>query len=129
MPYRDDRAEHLKRWLEAELGEVVGLEIASGDASARRYLRLSRAGGRMTDMDAPPPEDCAAFVRIGRMLRDAGVHAPRVHARNLKDGYLLLEDLGRQTYLDSFTHDNAWPRMEAAIEALLRWQCASEPDR
>lgn len=129
MPDRDGRIKQLKYWLETELGGEVPLEVVSADASARRYFRLRHGGESLIAMDAPPPEDCAAFVRIAHLLRDAGVHAPRIYAQDLEAGFLLLEDMGSHTYLDSFTRDNAWPLMADAIDALLCWQGASESGR
>jgi aminoglycoside/choline kinase family phosphotransferase len=79
-------------------------------------------------MDAPPDkEDCRAFLHVASLLRDAGVHAPQVHAQDLEHGFLLLSDLGARTYLDVINEENA-PRLFAdAIEALVRWQLASRP--
>src|SRR5262249_19659981 len=71
----------------------------AGDASMRRYDRLSRAGGSAVLMDAPPPgEDVRPFARIAAMLRDAGLSAPAILAADQERGLLLLEDLGDDTY-------------------------------
>lgn len=68
----------------------------AGDASARRYLRLSRPQGTAVLMDAPPgqADDPAAFVRIARHLSAIGLSPPRVLAQDLAAGFVLLEDLG-----------------------------------
>ena len=39
------------------------------DASFRRYLRISHGPRPAVLMDAPPPEDVGAFLRIGEHLR------------------------------------------------------------
>ena len=51
-------------------------------------------------MDAPPPqEDVRPFVRIGRHLIALGLSAPRdPWPRTTEHGFLLLEDLGDDTY-------------------------------
>ena len=50
-------------------------------------------------MDAPPPqEDVRPFVRIGRHLIDLGLSAPAIHADDDVNGFLLLEDLGDNTF-------------------------------
>lgn len=82
----------------------AGLEVspASEDASFRRYLRVTGRGATRVLMDAPPEhEDCQRFVAIAQHLRDARVHAPEVVARDFEFGYLLLEDLGDETYLSA----------------------------
>jgi N-acetylmuramate 1-kinase len=102
---------------------------ASEDASFRRYFRISAAFGTRIVMDAPPPqEDCRPFVKVAAMLRQAGLNAPEVLAQDLKRGFLLLTDLGNQTYLQALDQDNADQLFGDAIDALIRWQLASRPD-
>ena len=53
-------------------------------------------------VDAPPElEDNPRFVRIAQLFRDAGVRAPRVLAQDFEQGFMLLDDLGDDLYLDS----------------------------
>lgn len=67
----------------------------AGDASARRYERLSIGNLRAVLMDAPPPdEDVSAFVKVTGFLRNLGLSAPQIHASDASNGFLLLEDLG-----------------------------------
>ena len=101
---------------------------ASEDASFRRYFRISAAFGTRIVMDAPPPrEDCRPFVKVAAMLRQIGLNAPEVLAQDLERGFLLLTDLGNQTYLQALDQDNANELFSDAIDALIRWQLASRP--
>ena len=55
----------------------AGERLLAGDASFRKYFRLSRPRGSAVVMDAPPPqEDVRPFVRIGRHLIALGLSAP-----------------------------------------------------
>ncbi len=73
--------------------------LLAGDASFRKYFRLARDGGTAVVMDAPPPqEDVRPFVRIGRHLRAFGLSAPAIDAEDADNGFLLLEDLGDDTF-------------------------------
>jgi aminoglycoside/choline kinase family phosphotransferase len=124
----DDRRTRLEQWLAAELrGARFTLTPASEDASFRRYFRANLDDGRtFVAMDAPPDkEDCRPFVRIARLLADAGVHAPEVHAQDLGAGFLLLSDLGTRTYLAELNAANAGALMGDATDALIRWQLAT----
>jgi aminoglycoside/choline kinase family phosphotransferase len=126
----DARLAALKRWLAGPLGGPdFGLAPASADASFRRYFRATLADGRsFVAMDAPPAqEDCRPFLHVARLLREAGVHAPRVHAQDLLQGFLLLEDLGRTTYLEALSEANAPALMRDATGALVQWQLATRP--
>ena len=105
---------------------------ASADASFRRYFRLSFADARpsVIVMDAPPPqEDCTPFVRIAGLLSAAGLNAPKIISQDLDQGFLLLSDLGKTTYLTAINEDegNADALFNDAMDALVRWQAASQP--
>jgi len=73
--------------------------LLAGDASFRRYDRLTRDGQSVVLMDAPPPqEDIRPFVRIARHLVGLGYSAPEILAEDAPHGFLLLEDLGDATF-------------------------------
>jgi aminoglycoside/choline kinase family phosphotransferase len=128
MIYADPRRDALERWLSKQLrGARFSLAPASEDASFRRYFRASLDdGASFVAMDAPPEkEDCRPFVHVARLLREAGVHAPQVHAHDLAQGFLLLTDLGTRTYLQELAPGNAPQLFADATDALIRWQLAS----
>jgi hypothetical protein len=126
-----DRQQELTAWVADALKVAAPvLAPASADASFRRYFRTSVGGRSYVIMDAPPPqEDCRPFVRIAGLMRDAGVHVPEILAEDLSRGFLLLEDLGAQTYLDVFKASTADADrlFEGALAALVLWQKASRP--
>lgn len=134
MPDQDVRLQLLQSWLEQCLpvlferegwGAVppASLTPASSDASFRRYFRWQAEGRSLILMDAPPPqEDCRPFVRIAALLADSGVHVPRILAQDLERGFLVLDDLGRQTWLEVLNADNADALFEQALQALVRFQ-------
>ena len=109
------------------------LQLASADASFRRYLRIATAdGGMRIVMDAPPDkENSEPFVRIAALMRDAGLTVPEVLAWEQGAGFLLLSDLGMQTMMQGVDRDDALAntgRYRQAIDALIAWQLASRPD-
>jgi aminoglycoside/choline kinase family phosphotransferase len=77
----------------------AGERLLAGDASFRKYFRLTRPRASAVVMDAPAPqEDVRPFVRIGRHLSKLGLSAPEIHAVDEANGFLLLEDLGDDTF-------------------------------
>ncbi|MFA7429603.1 MAG: phosphotransferase [Rhodospirillaceae bacterium] len=73
--------------------------LLAGDASFRKYYRLVRGAERAVLMDAPAPqEDVRPFVRIANHLEAIGLSAPRILAEDAAAGFLLLDDLGDNTY-------------------------------
>jgi len=134
MPDEDVRLKLLENWLDQQLpglfaeqswGAVPNatLTSASSDASFRRYFRWQGAGRSLIVMDAPPPqEDCAPFVKMAHLLAEARLNVPQILAADLERGFLLLNDLGRQTYLDVINESNADALFADAVQALLAFQ-------
>ena len=95
-----------------------GAEIRplAGDASFRRYFRVQRGETRAVLMDAPPPhEDPKPFVAVAEWLTQAGFSAPRILARDLERGLLLLDDLGDARLRETL---DAAPEREGELYAL-----------
>ncbi|PTS83339.1 aminoglycoside phosphotransferase [Pseudomonas sp. HMWF032] len=134
MPDEDVRLKLLENWLDQQLpglfaeqgwGAVPAatLTSASSDASFRRYFRWQGAGRSLIVMDAPPPqEDCRPFVKVAQLLAEAQLNVPQILAADLERGFLLLNDLGRQTYLDVINEGNADELFADAMQALLAFQ-------
>ncbi|SDT03242.1 aminoglycoside phosphotransferase family protein [Pseudomonas oryzae] len=130
----DGRYENLQGWLDGCLAELFAargwgvphaarLTPASSDASFRRYFRWEDGERSLIVMDAPPlQEDCRPFVKVAGLLARAGVHVPEILAADLEQGFLLLPDLGRQTYLEVIDADNADALFEDALQALVAFQ-------
>lgn len=94
------------------------LAFMQGDASSRRYARISRPDGRKAIiMDSPrrpdgPPirdgkpysvlaglaEDVTPFVAMALALHNAGASVPKIYARDLDQGFLIIEDLGDKVF-------------------------------
>ncbi|MBU1620686.1 MAG: phosphotransferase [Gammaproteobacteria bacterium] len=86
--------------------EVIHLDPITGDASFRRYFRFSVAQNSYILMDAPTPtEDCGRFVATQQAFAQAGLQVPRIIARDIEQGLLLLSDLGDTLLLSELTQE------------------------
>ena len=126
----DERLAMLRHWLaEDETTEAAAVETASDDASFRRYFRVTTADQSLIAMDAPPPmEDCRPFVDVaGRLLR-MGLHVPVILRQDLERGFLLMTDLGDETYLEAIgrSPDRLAGLYADAIDALAIMQGKGE---
>ncbi|CAM3199998.1 tRNA (adenosine(37)-N6)-threonylcarbamoyltransferase complex ATPase subunit type 1 TsaE [Paracoccus nototheniae] len=74
-------------WAEARVRPLAG------DASARRYFRLTGDGGGAVLMDDPSGA-VGPFGTMTGWLRDRGFGAPQILAQDQAQGLLLLQDLG-----------------------------------
>jgi N-acetylmuramate 1-kinase len=72
----------------------------AGDASFRNYQRVFEGNRTAVLMDAPPEkEPLSPFINVAEYLVERGYSAPRIYSKSIEQGFLLLEDLGD----DSFT--------------------------
>jgi aminoglycoside/choline kinase family phosphotransferase len=110
----DLRLQQASAWLQQQDVELQSdfVDIA-GDASFRRYFRLTANGKSRVLMDAPTPgENVGPFMDIARRLRLANLHAPEIVYADSHAGFLLLEDLGDELYrglLDEETVSSLFP--------------------
>ncbi|KAB2941845.1 MAG: tRNA (adenosine(37)-N6)-threonylcarbamoyltransferase complex ATPase subunit type 1 TsaE [Hyphomicrobium sp.] len=130
-------------------GASCELRYLQGDASVRRYARLLRGprpGAILMDWPRQPDgpairnglpysrlahlaEDVRPFVAVANALHAAGLTVPRIHAQDLDNGFLLLDDLGDRVFgreVETGATDQAtlW---QAATDALVALQDAPAP--
>jgi len=123
-----NRENALKHWLEQTLGHSsFTLRALAGDASFRRYYRLNENGRTHIVMDAPPEkEPISPFIKIGTILAENEVLSPHIFAKNVTEGFLVLEDFGDHLLLKVLNSQNVDFYYIKAIEMLLKiQQCPS----
>ena len=103
----------------------------TSDASSRRYVRLKNSSKSVILMDARdvPRSQTGQFCQVARVLRDHGMSAPKIYARDLRNGLLLLEDFGDQLFARLMESD---PKREVdlyrkAIDALIHLRALKPP--
>lgn len=123
------RASDRLHWARNALGDdSIALVRASADAGFRSYWRTSGTADSAIVMDSPPElEDVRPWVRIRALLDNGGVRVPRVLAQDIDAGFLLLEDLGADTYLHVLGAGNADALFDDAITQLLKLQAIAPP--
>ena len=127
-----------------------------GDASTRRYARLTMNDRRAMLMDQPqgaesptaPVDadeetrkalgynavarlagaDCARFAAVAGYLRRNGLAAPEIHAADHAQGFVILEDLGDALFADVLaTGGDETALYQAAVEVLARIHAQDAP--
>jgi aminoglycoside/choline kinase family phosphotransferase len=128
----------------------------SGDASTRRYERLRHNGRTALLMDQPqgaeaptasakatPEErkalgynavarlagaDCGRFVAASNYLRSLGLSAPEIYAADAPQGFVLMEDLGADLFVDSLAKgEDEKTLYQAAADVLATLHAAGAP--
>ncbi len=98
---------------------ALTLVRASADAGFRSYWRAGTGGGTRIVMDSPPAlEDVRPWLHIRDVLEAGGVRVPRVLARDVEAGFLLLEDLGGATCLQALQGDAPSTGAEDGTDAI-----------
>lgn len=128
-----DRQALRHEWLKS-IAPQYGLQlqteqVASADASFRHYYRLLADDGQSyVVMDAPPAqENVENFIKVTHLFESAQLNVPTIYEQDVNNGFLLLKDLGKETYLDVLNEQNARELFEKAIDALIQWQLISKP--
>jgi aminoglycoside/choline kinase family phosphotransferase len=128
----DLRLQQLQEWLSGVAEPKVSpasIRPASSDASFRRYFRVDGEDGQTyIAMDAPPPqEDVNPFIHVAEVFGASGATVPKILAKDIERGFLLLTDLGSTTYLHLLNHDTAHKLYLDAIDSLVLIQAQSQP--
>jgi tRNA threonylcarbamoyl adenosine modification protein YjeE len=114
---RLDRLEALREFVANSDWSGCDRQFFEGDASTRRYERLKLQDRRAVLMDMPPrpdgppvrngkpysaiahlAEDVRAVVALNNGLRARGHSAPEIFEADLRQGFLIIEDLGDLVY-------------------------------
>lgn len=125
----EQRARQRRHWLEQACGAATtALAPASADAGHRSYWRADSGDRSVIVMDSPPDlEDVRPWLRLHALLRAHHVRVPEVLACDPVQGFVLLEDLGTQTYLHLLADGDADALFDGALEQLLRIQAIAAP--
>ncbi|WP_111853761.1 aminoglycoside phosphotransferase family protein [Acinetobacter oleivorans] len=118
------REQLIYTWLTSVLeNDQFKIAFLAGDASFRRYARIQLQNKTYMLMDAPPEkEDCVPFVTIDEFFAGHGVRVPQIVAKDLAQGFLLLEDFGDvllSTLLNDETVDKYY---EQSFKQLIQMQ-------
>lgn len=152
----EKRSDTIARFLAATDWGLAEQRPLSGDASTRRYIRLTKNGSSALLMDAPPKAESAAcppdageaerlklgynavarlagpdsrrFAAFAETLISLGLRAPRIYAADFGEGLLVIEDLGDDLFARAIEGGaRELPLYEAAIDVLGALHAAPAP--
>ncbi|MGM0480916.1 MAG: aminoglycoside phosphotransferase family protein [Pseudomonadota bacterium] len=115
-----NREVELKAWCEAQTGVYQPqLEVVSGDASFRRYFRISDGKQSLIAVDCPPEkEDMAPFLAVADAYQQASVKVPSIIAVQQQRGFMLQSDFGQILLLSKLHPRNARAYYTKALNIL-----------
>lgn len=122
----DSRLAQLSLWVAESLSApsaAINLVSVSGDASFRRYFRLTYREKCYIAVDAPPDkEENPGFVALAQLIRAHGLKAPKIYRHDFQYGFLLLEDFGDRLLLAQLNTQSVETYYKSAMNCLLDLQ-------
>jgi N-acetylmuramate 1-kinase len=101
----------------------------AGDASARRYERLSGGPRPAMLMHCPPQISVEPFLHVAKWLHRWRLSAPQVRAADAQSGHVLLEDLGDDLFSRVLAQGGGERALyEAAVDLLVFLQGCPPPE-
>ena len=127
-----DRQATIDRFLTDTGWANAARKRVAGDASNRKYDRVTKPDGTTAIlMDAPPEtgEDVRPFVKIADHLRKTGLSTPSIYHQDPNAGLLLIEDFGDALFADLMAADPSKeiPLYQAAADVLIHLGDAETP--
>lgn len=93
--------------------------LLAADCSPRQYYRLKKDGQSFVLMDTPASEHPEQFCRLAQELNAHQLSAPKILLANFEQGFLILEDLGDQTYTRVLTDQNTPFLYTLSVDTLI----------
>jgi len=119
MTLSDPRFISLNLWLNRYFSSNVTPVLISGDASFRRYFRITTADASYIAADSPPQlVPIAPFIALSNAYASTGLTVPKVIAFDAEQGFMLLSDLGDTQLLSVLTPENVGDYYRRALELL-----------
>lgn len=125
LPIKSELIEWASEYFDLTACKVEQLPV---EASTRKFWRCSIAPESWILMDSPPAtENNEQFVTLSDVFHKAKVPVPQVIACDLNRGFLLVEDVGKHSYLSSYRNGIIEQPISVAVETILKIQTVVDP--
>jgi hypothetical protein len=105
--------------------DSIALQLITGDASFRRYYRVT-VTSRVTVISdsyilmvsAPERQDNAPFIELNSVFANGGIKVPQILSFDKANGFILIEDLGTTHLADSLQNSDTTALYKQVIDLL-----------
>lgn len=120
---REDRARVLSHLVQGCFGNPCSVKLFGVGAYGKEFYRAKGGFGSLVGIWEPFPENLERYWSLGRFLQKKGIPVPKVHALELEQGFLLMEDLGAAGLEGCL---GVWKKKRSkkrwrALERVVRW--------
>lgn len=113
----------IKGFLQGTAYEQFTIEVASSDASFRRYFRLKQDDKCFIIMDSSlEKSSLEPFIKVTNLLHTVNLHAPKIIYEDKEKGFLILEDLGSINLLETLNTKNFKELYKKCIDDIITMQ-------
>src|SRR5690606_12018354 len=114
----------IQSWIAAVLGsDQFETHFLAGAASFRRYSRIKLNNKPFILMDSQPDKEARLpFVTIDEFFDAHGVRVPHIVAKDLENGFLLLEDFGDVLLSNLLNEETVDAYYEQSFKQLIQLQ-------
>ena len=117
------REESLQHFLNKNGWGNANRQLLANDASFRTYERLFQNDKTAILMNSPLSENPDKFVFFDELLAKTGIHVPKILAKDMENGFLLLEDFGDNTFTKLLREKtDEYSLYKMAIDTLIKLQ-------
>lgn len=119
------RFSQLQTWAQTQLTDPIEQVTAlAKNAGFRRYFRLNLANATsVLAVDSPSDSDNnTGFIELSRTLSQLGLRVPKVIATHVSQGFLLVDDLGDNTFENALATTNVDSLYQRALTTLVSLQ-------
>jgi aminoglycoside/choline kinase family phosphotransferase len=125
MPYWEQFMDKIREWLDTTQYKDYSIEVASADASFRKYYRLKKDDKTYILMDSSlEKESLKPFIQVSEKLLHVKVNAPKIYKKDIQKGYLVIEDFDNTNLLDILDGSNFKEYYQKAIDTIVLMQNA-----
>ena len=115
--------DRIKEWVKRTKYKDYDIEVASEDASFRKYYRLIKHTSTFLVMDSSHEmSSLEPFLDITAKLSNMSINVPQIYEKNLEDGFLIIEDFGDTHFLDILEYNNHEELYKKAIDIIVTMQ-------
>ncbi|MEI8704665.1 MULTISPECIES: aminoglycoside phosphotransferase family protein [Pseudoalteromonas] len=98
------------------------LSAITGDASFRRYYRLTCSNEHFIVMDSEPQKvNNAPYISLNKVFTEQGFLLPKIIASDEQQGFFILSDLGSKHLADMLDDENRIEYYKALISLSAQW--------
>ena len=117
------RIDNLQQFINTHFdAQATTLAAITGDASFRRYYRLSYANKHFIVMDSDPKKvNNTPYILLNKVFTDQGFLLPHIIASDEQQGFFILSDLGSTHLADMLSDVNRTKHYEALIDLSAQW--------